>query len=224
MEILAQKMANAISRSLHYDVEKEKVIAYGLTAMIQTIATVLLTFILSLLLGTPVEALIICFSVSSLRRFSGGTHVRYIEECAMIGVLYCVSFSFVSKYLLLAVLNFYWMSAAISIVYIWSFLMVYRLAPVDCPNKPIRSENKKKRMRKGAFITLFVFLSFSVLFLLLSLRFQYMDSLGVSLLFGVVWQTFTLTKFGSIFLNKIDTIISRVFQIGKECICNEKTE
>ena len=216
MEKLARKLANEISKSLDYDDEKNQVIAYGLIAIIQMAVTVILVFILGLIVKAPVEALIICFSVSTLRKYSGGAHLNYIELCTSTGVIYCFIFSLISKYLLASILNTYFMSFIIAVVYILSFLAIYKLAPVDSPNKPIKTEKKKKRMKKDSFIVLSVYVSLSLIFLLLSRKNQIFNSFGISLLFGVTWQIITLTKFGSYLLNKINFAASKIIKFRKE--------
>jgi accessory gene regulator B len=216
MEILARKLASNIAGSLGYDDEKERVIAYGLTAMIQTAVTVILVFAIGLIVGAPVEALIICFSVSILRKYCGGAHVGTIEECTSISVIYCVVFALISRQLLLPVLNIYLMLSIIIVVYALSFIAIFKLAPVDSPNKPIKTEKKKRRMRRGSFITLSAYFVLSILFLLLSFKYNITNSFGLSLIFGISWQILTLTKFGSYFLNKIDFSVNKIFRIRRE--------
>lgn len=212
MEKLAKKLANNISVSLGYDDEKEKVIAYGLTGIIQIIVTVLLVFVIGIIVGTPMEALIICFSISILRKYSGGAHVSTIGLCTTLGVTYCVAFSLISKYLLLPVLNTYFMIALIAVVYALSFFTIYKRAPVDSPNKRIKTEKKKKRMRKGSYIILSAYFVLSVVFLLAGLKNRNIHSFGISLLFGIAWQIITLTKCGSYFLSKIDFATNTIFR------------
>ena len=216
MERLARKLASNISRSLDYDDEKERVIAYGLIAMIQVAVTVILVFAIGLIVGAPVEALIICFSVSILRKYSGGAHAGTIEECTSISVIYCVAFALMSRRLLLPVLNTYSMLTIVIIVYLLSYTAIFKLAPVDSPNKPIKTDKKKRRMRKGSLITLSVYFVLSILFLLLSLKYFSISSLGTSLLFGIAWQIITLTKFGIYFLTKIDSAVNIIFRNRKE--------
>jgi accessory gene regulator B len=216
MERLARKIASNIAGSLDYDDEKERVIAYGLTAMLQVAVTVILVFSIGLLVGAPVEALIICFSVSILRKYSGGAHAGTIEECISISVIYCVVFALISRRLLLPVLNTYSMLFIIIVVYALSFIAIFKLAPVDSPNKPIKTDKKKRRMRRGSFITLSVYFVLSILFLLLSLKYHNRSSLGISLLFGIIWQIFTLTKFGFYFLKKIDFGVNNIFRNRRE--------
>jgi accessory gene regulator B len=216
MEKLAKKLANNIAKSLVYDNEKEQVIAYGLTAIIQMFVTILLVLLIGITVGTPVEALIICFSVSVLRKYSGGAHVGTIEECTSISIIYCIVFSLISKRILLPLLNIYWLIALIIIIYTMAFILVYKLVPVDSPKKPIKTDEKKKRMRRGSFLVLFVYGALSIIFIIASLRDPKINSLGISLLFGIIWQIGTLTKYGFYFLNKIDFLFSKVIRVRRE--------
>lgn len=216
MEKLAKKLANNISISLGYDNEKEKVIAYGLTGIIQIIVTFSLVIILGLIVGTAIEAFIICFSISALRKYSGGAHVSSIELCTSVGVIYSVGFSLIIKYLLAPLSQVYPMLFVLIVVYAFSYYAIHKLAPVDSPNKPIKTEKKKRRMKKGSYIVLSVYFAISILLLLLGQHVQNGNSLGISLLAGIVWQVLTLTKFGLFVLNGISIFVIKIFGHRKE--------
>lgn len=206
MEKLAQNLARNISSSLGYDEEKEAVVAYGLTAIIQVSATVLLVLLFGILAGVLVESLIVCFSVAVLRKYSGGAHAETAEFCTCFSAVYCTLTAFLSKKLLTAIYSFIPMAAAVTLVFILSFVFIYKLAPVDTPNKPIRTEKKKRKMRAGSFIVLAIYFLLSVAFLVLSPQSDRFKSYGISLLFGTVWQVFTLTHQGSLFIERMNDI------------------
>lgn len=209
MEKLARKLANSISVSLGYDHEKEAVIAYGLTAIIQIFITTLLILMAGILIGAPVEALIIGFSVSILRKYSGGAHAGTAELCTSFSVFYCTLTAFLSKRLLAELYHPVLMGIACVVIFVLSFFVIYKFAPVDSPNKPIRTEQKIKRMRKGSFFILSVYFVISVIFYMLSFEHESFNSYGISMLFGVSWQTFTLTHPGSRFIGKLNAIVLR---------------
>lgn len=209
MEKLAKKLANDISRSLGYDGEKEAVIAYGLIAMIQIFVTVLVVLLLGILINAPVEALTVCFSVSILRQYSGGAHAGSAELCTGIGVVYCTAAAFASRKLLLPLYSPVPMATAMIIIYIISFLMVYQYAPVDSPQKPIRTEQKRKRMRKGSFIILSVYFALSMILFVLGYEFSISNSYAISLLLGVSWQIFTLSSAGASLLHNVDKLFRK---------------
>jgi accessory gene regulator B len=209
MEKLARKLAGNIAESLGYDGEKEAVIAYGLTAILQVTSTVLLVLLFGILIHALVEALIVCFSIMLYRKYSGGVHAHSAELCAVFSVLFCTATAAISKWLLAAVYHPIFMAIALVIVFGSSFFIVYKLAPVDSPSKPIRTEKKKKRMRRGSFIVLSVYLVLSAAFLTLSNTYDQYKSFGISLLIGVSWQTFTLTSLSFLFLERMNTNFKR---------------
>jgi accessory gene regulator B len=213
MEKLERKLANNIAISLNYDNEKEQVVAYGLIAIIQTFVTVFLVLIIGIFTGVPIEALIICFSVSILRKYSGGAHAGSIELCTTIAIIYITTFSLISRYLLSEVLNSYAMAIIIFVIYALSFFAIYKFAPVDSPKKLIKTEKKKKRMRKGSFTILTVYFALSVILFLLSRKQYITNSFGLSLLFGLSWQIFTLTKPGSSFIHLVDSAVYKIIRI-----------
>lgn len=212
MEKLAHKFASYISLSLGYDDEKEAVIAYGLTAIIQVSATILLVLLLGILAGVLIESLIVCFSVALFRKYSGGAHAETAEFCTCFSAVYCTLTAFLSKRLLSMVYSTVPMAAAIILVFILSFVTVYKLAPVDTPNKPIRTAKKRRRMRVGSFTILTICFLLSVIFFVLSPQFNIFKSYGIGLLFGIAWQTFTLTHLGSRFVHGMNY----TFMKGKE--------
>lgn len=203
MEKLARTLANKISLSLGYDAEKTAVIAYGLIAIIQIFITTLLVFLAGILAGVPVEALIVCFSVSIFRKYSGGAHAKTAESCTLFSVFYCTLAAVVSRRLLAGIYSPLPMAVSIILVFGLSFLVVYQFAPVDSPNKPIRTAKKRTRMRAGSFIILAVYFAISIMLFIISRRFTIFRSYEISMLLGISWQTFTLTSSGAQFIGKI---------------------
>ncbi|NCB51879.1 MAG: accessory regulator AgrB [Clostridia bacterium] len=208
MEKMARKLASNISSSLGFDDEKEAVIAYGLIAIIQITITIVLVLLFGLLVGAPVEALIICLSVSIFRKYSGGAHAKSAELCTSFSVLYCTLTAAIAKRLLTEVYYSVPMALALIVIFSLSFFIVYKYAPVDSPNKPIRSAEKKNKMRKGSFIILSTYLIISVLFFILSNKYEIFKSYGISMLFGISWQIFTLTSYGAKFIEKMNKTIN----------------
>ncbi|HZK38325.1 MAG TPA: accessory gene regulator B family protein, partial [Clostridia bacterium] len=88
--------------------------------------------------------------------------------------------------------------------FVFSYLVVYKKAPVDSPNKPVRKEKKIRRLRIGAFITLTIyFIAVAVLYYFSGkdLRFS---GYAISVTMAVLWQIFMLTGPGHKFMQVID--------------------
>ncbi|MPM08337.1 Accessory gene regulator protein B [bioreactor metagenome] len=209
MEKLARKIANNIARSLGYDEEKEAVVAYGLIAGIQIIETFFWVLLAGILIGAPVEAMIVCLSVGFLRQYSGGAHAGTAELCIGVGVVYSTASAFLSRRLLLAVYSPVFMLAAIVVLYLISIIVVRMHAPVDSPNKPIRTEEKRKRMKKFSLIILCAYFALSLILFVFGFELRAFNSYGISLLFGVAWQVFTLTSSGASLLHGVDKLFER---------------
>ena len=174
-------------------------------AIIQIVTTVVLALLFGLLVGAPVEALIVCFSVSILRKYSGGAHASDADFCTVISIVYCTLAAVASRFLL-AVYHPVAMLAAILVAYLVTWWIAYRYVPVDSPNKPITSEKKIRRMRKGSFIIIVSYLAFQLVFFFAGNQRQVFRSYGISLLLGLCWQAFTLTPMGAILLNKLNDL------------------
>ena len=130
--------------------------------------------------------------------------------------IYSITVAAISRYLLAGVLTFYSMLPIIAIAYAVFFYAIYRLAPVDSPNKPIKSEKKIKRMRKESFVTLFIYLMFSILFVILGFNSRSFYSYNISLLFGIAWQIFALSKLSAQFFHILDRVGDKSSNFGTE--------
>lgn len=215
METLAKSLATKLANELGFDCEKRDVIAYGLTALIQVIITTTMVFLLGLMFGVVCESLVICFSVSLLRKYSGGAHLGTIEVCTLFAVVYSVGIGAISKYILAPIIGLELLVIISIVIYFISFFFLYKLSPVDSPNKPIKTQNKKNKMRKGSFITLFVYALVScVLFIFMDHFFTI--TIQISLIFGISWQVFTLTKLGFLFIKSMNTVLTCKSIKGKE--------
>lgn len=205
MEKILRIQANKIAVSLGYDSEKEAVVAYGLIAIVQISITIFLALLFGFLVGAPLESMIVCFSVSIYRKYSGGAHAHDAEFCTIVSVVYCTLAAFVSKQLV-PLYHPLSMSIAVFFVYAFVFWVSYLFVPVDSPNKPIKTEKKIERMRKGSFIIISAYLALQLFFLYLSNTSLVYRSFGISLMLGVSWQAFTLTPLGAILLNKLNDL------------------
>jgi len=90
--------------------------------------------------------------------------------------------------------------------------MIYRLAPVDSPAKPIKTEKKRQRMKKRCYFFLGICLVITVINMYLfyiTMNTNYIIyCLGIYI--GIVWQIFTLTKLGYLTLGIVDTFLYKV--------------
>ncbi|MBP1745136.1 MAG: accessory regulator AgrB [Firmicutes bacterium] len=214
MERYSKAIAAKLALELDYDDDKREVMAYGAFALIQMLISIGLVIICGLIFDVVAEALIISFTASILRKYSGGVHASSPNTCTFLGVVVCVGFGVLIKLVLAPVIDVrIFMMAGIP-GFVWSFCMISKLAPVDTPNKPIKTEEKRKRMRKGSFAVTGVYLLIIIISLLIHVSFSsdafFAYSMCVAL--GVFWQVFTLTGSGHRVIEKLDLFL-HIFQI-----------
>jgi accessory gene regulator B len=214
MERCSKAIAAKLALELGCDDDRRDVMAYGAFALIQMFISIGLVMIFGLVFDVVVEALIISFTASILRKYSGGVHASSPNTCTFLGIVVCVGFGLLIKLGLAPVIDVKAFLVAGALGFIWSFCMISRLAPVDTPNKPIKSEEKRERMRKGSYKAMVFYL----LMILINLFFyEFLSSdvffvYSICITFGVFWQVYTLTGSGHKLIEKVDLFL-HIFQI-----------
>lgn len=101
---------------------------------------ILLVILFGRIFNVVIESLIVSFTISILRKYSGGAHSSSPGICLIVGTFIAVSIGLVSKIgidfninILIGIITF-----------AWAYYIIYKLAPVDSPAKPIRTEKKVK--------------------------------------------------------------------------------
>ncbi|HBL85075.1 MAG: hypothetical protein A2Y17_02535 [Clostridiales bacterium GWF2_38_85] len=214
MENVFYRIAYVIGSKNGFDDERIKVIAYGLMALSQTIGIFILSSVLGIIFGCLYESLAIFFIVGFIRKYTGGAHATTLISCMIISVTVILSMSAVARYTFSFVfkqLSVIDIRIIIIIVYvlIYSliFITVFKLAPVDSPNKPIKKPEKIKRLKNGSrIIIISLFLSSIVLVWFSKYNYRFF-TVANSALFATLWQTLTLTKTGHKLINVLDRFI-----------------
>ncbi|MBK1809749.1 accessory gene regulator B family protein [Clostridium sp. YIM B02505] len=206
MEKLTKNIAAKIAVELNIGNDSKEVIAYGIFAIMQIGLSIMLVMVFGLVFHVVIEALVVCLVGSILRRYSGGAHASTPSGCIIITTIVCVGLAAVFSFVIEKFINLKYMLFLGMAVFLWAYYLVYKLAPVDSPSKPIKMEEKKTRMRNSAIIVLSMYLLIVIINILAYVYFKDKCYLVYSLCVygGMSWQVFTLTKIGHITINKID--------------------
>lgn len=210
MEKLSNAIAEKLASELEYDRNKKEVLAYGAFALIQMFVSVVLVLIFGYLFNVVIEALIISITASILRKYSGGVHASSTNTCTFLGTVVCVGFGIIVKLLLAPLINIHIFIIMEVLVFTWSFYMISKLAPVDSPNKPIKREEKRKRMRKGSLTLLGVYFLITLINMIVYFYFNWRLLLvySICIMLGIVWQVFTLTRSGHMVIKQLDNFLN----------------
>lgn len=210
MERLSNNIANRISVELNLTKDNKEVIAYGTFALLQMGISISFVFLFGLLFHVAFQALIISFTAAILRKYSGGAHASSPGICTFIGIIVCVVPAVFLSFLIVR-----WGTLNLIIIFgvmmfIWSYYVIYKLAPVDNIKKPIKREEKRKRMKKGSIIVLSLYLSIVAITIMIYVNNGNRNLLVYSacIYLGILWQTFTLTNKGHLILGEIDNFLS----------------
>jgi accessory gene regulator B len=213
IEILANSIAGKLSSELSLDGERKEVIAYGAFALIQTVLSIILVIIFGLLFKVTLEALLISFVVSILRKYSGGIHASTSDACTIIGTVIFVGLAKIIS-LTGPLISLEVVLGLLIISFLWDYYIILKLAPVESSKKQL-SEQKKKRMRKSSIIILSIYLMLALLACVIY-RVTGEKKLLVYCLcicIGSIWQMFTLTKVGHMALRKVDTLLNHILTL-----------
>lgn len=202
MTALCRRLAAWIGEGLSLSEERRAVVEYGLMGLLQMAAILAGAIFLGAIFGFVLEAVAIFFAVGLLRRNTGGAHAQTMTGCTLMSVGVVVLLAALCRYGLTYLRPWGLLWAVQGSLYGISFLQIYRKAPVDTPNKPITKPEKIRRLRLRSFYTLGLYACLSAALLLWG------GDRGVSLAFAVgcavLWQVFTLTQLGAVFIHAVD--------------------
>ena len=210
---LTKKLANKISSKLGYDEEKSNVIAYGLFAVMQIIASLFLVAVFGAVLGILVQALVFSFVASILRQYSGGAHASDPGICLIVGTAATVGLTYLA-HILIPILNDGAILALQAAIMLYSYYIIVKKAPVDSAAKPIKTEKKKNKMKNLSIFVLSFYLLVIIIFIVVYLKQRQIVLLeySVCICFAVFWQSFNLTKVGHKALSKLDSFLKIILK------------
>jgi len=178
---ISQSLSDIITKELDFDEEKKEVITYSIEYLFLQLFGFITIIIVAFFFGVIKTALIASVFGAVLRKFSGGAHFSSSIMCLSFGAFVYTAIGKIA----VTINNFpNFNFNYIFIFLILSLVIVYRLAPVDSPAKPIHSQDFKNRLKLASLI--FVILTIILIFLINSETFQ------ISAALGVIYQTATL--------------------------------
>lgn len=212
LEKLAKGISIKIKENSNFNEDQISIIEYGLNAFFHMFTSIILVGIVGFIFGVVYEALIISFCEAILRKYSGGVHASKQFNCIFMGILVSVLPAYIIN-------KFYYSSNFIIlggvICYIVSYIIIYKLAPVDSPNKPIKKVEKIKKLKKGSIIILTIYM----VIVIFNIIIYYITKNNIFLVYssciyiGTLWQVFTLTKLGHIIVKILDFTLIKISNI-----------
>lgn len=204
---LSKKAAAHMRKNLNFSDEEEEVVVYSFEMLFNYFFTFTLICLAAWFLGCLSTALTGTLVISLLRVFSGGAHSNASINCTFVSVVAAtligkVSIIYGNQIPALVNITF------VLVVFLISFRIMWVLAPVDNPAKPITSESHRKQLRR---LSLAAVASISALQLaLININYSFFSQYSLVAGLGVAWQTFTLTPAGHKFVHVIDIVLNKL--------------
>ncbi|OWZ84863.1 accessory gene regulator ArgB-like protein [Natranaerobius trueperi] len=150
-------LGNTIGQS---EVAIEKA-TYGFLALIYTLINIIAVITVSYVLGVLYPALISLIAFALLRHYSGGIHSSHPLGCILISAL---AFPLLGKLSYFINSTFNGLNNSILIlIFIISLLVISKKAPIDTPQKPIKSLDHKKRLKNSSILIVCLLFIFSLI-------------------------------------------------------------
>ena len=170
LERLAKGTARFFVEQKAAESEFEEVYAYGAEIVYSTVLNGLIVLLMSVITGTFIPTLVFIISFILLRRSAGGFHASTHTKCMLILVAVHLLFVLCVNFLNIAIVPYF---SYFTILY--SCISVFLFAPVEHPNKPLKSHEIMKL--RGFSISLSI--SIIILNFLKKFDFAFFISYGV---------------------------------------------
>lgn len=201
---LPRYAAGRLKDRLGLNKEEEEVAVYSLEMIIYGGAGFLLVCVAGLLLKCVAATLIVLIVGMLLRSFAGGAHSSSPYVCILIST---VVVPLLGK---LAVVGAPYSSFPVLVLligggFVVSLAVVWRLAPVESPEKPLSSARHRRQLRLLSVVFLCLAVAVQVSLLLLSPLSRTAAAI-LAIEAGLLWQTFSLTHAGHRFAVRVDNL------------------
>lgn len=206
-EQLTKQWANSLAETLHYDADQRDVIAYGLFAVVHTMLAIGATTFIGAICGVGIEALIVSFTIATLKKVSGGIHATSPGRCLTLGVMVCVLIAWLSVCLMELPVKY--IVGGVVALGIWAYVMIGYKVPVDSVAKPIKNSSKRQRLKRQSWFVLTIQILLVTLCIGYGFWIGYKQfyTYGLCILLGFSWQVVTLTRSGEWIIQKMDFLL-----------------
>lgn len=205
MERLINNISELLQQELGLTEERKEVAAYGLYVFISSITGIVSIVVVGFLLGILKLALVAVLTASGLRVLSGGAHSANLRNCTLLGMIVSPGIAMLAEKLghKIPTVSMYSLVFVVGLFALWAIITY---APADTPNKPIISEDYRRRLRNLALVYLSIW-AVVIIFNISGTLFSPAYDLVLASTLGILWQAFSLTPGGYKLVAFIDGIL-----------------
>lgn len=184
---------------LSLDQRKRNITVFGLEVIVGGIIKMVVFLVIAAGLGVLPEAFTVSAVYATLRWVAGGTHCNSYFRCIVVSMM--LIFSFTGMGLLLAEKAY--QDQLITAVFFFALVMNIIYAPMDPPQKPIKSRGKRNIIKALVSTQL-------VIYWLICYSKFLSDTIAYSILMGILLESITMLPPGAWLVQRIDEIIEKL--------------
>lgn len=185
VEAICNRLTQRIRKQMpEVDDEKAEIINYGLQLLVGEVPKIFIIIAIAWILGVLELTILALLLMLPYRTFSGGVHLNTHIGCIIATSIFYTGNAVLSKYLVLEQATRY---VVVAIVWIFSMMMIKLYAPADTEATPIL----RAKERKFKKILSYIIMTVSLLIALVIKN----NIVSNILIFGVLFQTVTITRF-----------------------------
>jgi len=196
---LSVRFAAYLAQELSSDQRQELRMAYGLEILLGEIVKLIVIISFSWMLGILPEVLTITVSAGILRLASGGEHCSEYYRCLIGGTAWFLFLGW-GIHCLNAFLNQSTINISAGLLFFISIIIIFKYAPGETENKPINSDEERKKFKKWSVSIMIIYGVIVVLFTYL----EVLNTFVLPMAAGIIAQVFTVSPAGYGFIHFVD--------------------
>lgn len=129
--------------------EEKEIYQYGYETLLYSVAQTMGLFLLGMILGKGIEAIVFVVVFASLRQYTGGYHANTRTGCCFMTVIVYLAVLYIQT------LQGLWADKGIFILlsFVLYFLIYITFVPVEHENKPLTEEQKRRYKVRGSILS-----------------------------------------------------------------------
>ena len=183
--------------------QSKEVLTYGLEIIIGAILKGLILTVISYLLGIFTPTITVIIFAAVLRIVSGGAHCSSYRRCLISGLIVFISLGFMNT--IFYVTSNKAFNLLLTIGFLFTLVVIMLWVPGPSDNR--RIIEKERRLRFKCFSLLITIASYVVIIWAYHNNLRLIAQSGLT---GLLWQTFSVTPAGYVFLTVLDSVLNKL--------------
>ena len=195
---LGQAVGQYVAKKVS-NLERAEYLAFGAEILLGSIVKLCSLFFIAAMLDIVREVIILLVVTGTIRTLSGGAHCSAYYRCLVTSVSILTVLGYTVKAIFPLIRQF--PTIVLVGIIALSIYLYWRYAPKAPLNKPFESRAKEMAFRRYTLISV---VTLSIISIVLGAN----SLIGWTMVFALLWQAFTLTSVGHMFIGSWDVLLT----------------